>query len=79
MIKYDVEHFIARKVELLYTLETEIAILSVDPEESKRVAAEFRKSHECYLGTLPSDPEVAKKFLQDCERFAKNPATTPIE
>ncbi len=81
MIRYDVENFIARKCELLYTLETEIAVLSVDPAQSRRVAEEIRKNREsrCYRGTLPSNPEAAKRFLEDCERFAKNPTTTPTE
>jgi len=79
MIKYDVENHIVQKVQFCHTLETEIEILSVNSEESRRLTEEIRTNHECHTGTLPKDPEHAKRFLEDCEKLVNNPATTPVE
>ncbi len=73
MIKYDVEHFIARKVELLYTLETEIAILSVDPEESEESRGGVQKEPRVLPRYTPQRPRSREEISPRLRKVRKEP------
>jgi len=76
LLKYDVEAFINRKVELLHMFDTQSAILSLHKEEYRRVREELKQKYTCLEGSVPSNPEHAKKYLENCEALADSPATT---
>jgi len=79
MIKYDLENYINRKVELHILFDKENTILSVDRERALKVQAELKQKYTVHEGELPCDPAVAAKFLEDCARVIERPATTTEE
>lgn len=77
--KYGLVKFIEDKVALIHLCETELDILRADPEGSKKAREELEKKNTCFEGTLPSDPAVAKLFLDKCRKLVENPANNHFE
>ncbi|KLO17303.1 hypothetical protein SCHPADRAFT_937175 [Schizopora paradoxa] len=76
MKKYNVEAHIERKVMLLQMCEDELDVLRADPEGSDAAIRKLKSENVCLEGDLPFGQEMARGYLEKCERLVAQPANS---